>query len=335
MSLFVRSSSAAIAYPPTETTVTTAHLSMNRSIPLLTSALLVSFGMSALLPVAAHGTESHLLLTAQADMSGAIANVGAQLNIEDRIQGDLADIEQSYTFEGKQNEMIVIYVEAIQGSEYFTSLSVIDSEGEQVQGRPVYHGGLDFAESGGRHRVFLLPKSGTYRINFKGDAYESPSPDISTPPVPVDFLLKARLAPYIERLIIHASNLLDEERYSEAIPILDLATEEDPTQPLPYLVRALARVAPALDEIDESQLSDDVDHFVLIYGAFEGIVPETQLMVIEDIKDADIALNALYAAETITPEEADVPAGFLTEAAAFLATGVVSDELREIVGNNF
>ncbi|MEM6452677.1 MAG: hypothetical protein AAF703_20465 [Cyanobacteria bacterium P01_D01_bin.105] len=322
---------------------------MNRSISLLTL-----FSVFSILPVSAYAfTPANILKNSPLDTSPldnppqlaqVYANnpiaVDSPLNIEELIVGeaDSLVVEREYTFRGKQNQMIVVYLEKSQGHPFNAAVTITDPTGRPVSAKNAYHDGLDLAETDGRHRVFLLPETGEYQISFSGETYaayyridgdETP-PSIPEDARPDEYLLRIRLAPYVERLIILGSRMMNEERHEEALAMFTLAIEERPEQPLPYIGRAFSHVSPVFDSIDESTF-ETKDEFSVVYEAFQGLSPEIQLLVIEDLRQAGMTINALIAAGKTSESKIDINPDIFIEGVTFLETGVASESLREMI----
>ncbi|MFK8182064.1 MAG: hypothetical protein AB8B99_01730 [Phormidesmis sp.] len=315
---------------------------MKQSINLLALA-----SLSVIFPASAYGLSPHVEspLAVQSGLpiaaavaqrpSGEMAEAADTLrvNIEDRIQGTSDSINREYTFQGNANEMIVVYVDALQGSLYDTSMLLVDAEGQAVASKPSYHQGLDLAETEGRHRIFLLPATGEYRLQFVPRTTD-PEYYETYPPETIDYLLRVRLAPYAERLIILGSRMMDEGHYEEAIDIFVLAIEESPEQPLPYVGRLIATAEPFLKALDEESLFDgEEDVFEVVYRLFQDLTPEIQVQLISDMRQTGTKLEALIVNGKTTVEQADLDPAILLDGAVFLETGVVSETMRNFFEN--
>lgn len=321
---------------------------MKQSISLLALA-----SLSVIFPSSAYGlspqVESPLALQSGLPIASTIASAVVQrpsvelaqaadtprVNIEDRIQGTSDSINREYTFKGNANEMIVVYVDALQGSLYDTSMLLVGSDGQEVASKPSYHQGLDLAETDGRHRIFLLPATGEYRLQFMPRSVD-PEYSEAYSPEPIDYLLRVRLAPYAERLIILGSRMMDEGRYEEAIDIFALAIEESPEQPLPYVGRLIATAEPFFEALEEESLFDgEEDEFEVVYRLFQDLDPEIQVQLISDMRQTGTKLEALIANGKTTVEQADIDPAVLLDGAVFLETGVVSETMINFFENGF
>lgn len=304
---------------------------MRKSISLLAS---LSFGL--LYPSAVYSLESPAVIaspaiaqTVDADFEASELAITSELALEERIQDLASGDSREYTFRGNANELIVVYIEASRGYSYSIRASIIDADGEQVEGEYAYHEGLDFAEYKGRHTAFLLPQTGEYRLVITNQEYTGESVQSS------EYLVRARVAPYVERLMIYGLELIDEERFEEAISVFGMAIEESPEQPLPYMARALSYAIPRFEDLGSDDFSEDADEFEVVYDVFSRIDAETQALIVSDMKQSATVMNALIDEGKITLEDVDIHPGLLSEGAAFFETGVASVRLRELFNDFF
>ena len=302
---------------------------MNKSFSLITCISLSILFPSAVYSLeAANATERSL--TAQISEQDVSVSSAARIDIEDRIQGTPESLTREYTFQGNENELVVAYREAIQGSRFATEITITAPSGEPVAGRYSSHMGLNLNELDGTHQIFLLPETGEYQLTFKRRLPEEVALE-AVPTEPEEYLLRARLAPYSERQFIHAFNLLDDERYEEATAAFTLAIEADPAQPLPYIGRIMSYSLPVIDTVDDSEYLQEEDFFSATYRIFQRFNAETQATITSDLRQAGVTTNLLLEEGKTTLEKIEIAPDIFAEGADFLETGETTEEFEESI----
>ncbi|MEO1387721.1 MAG: hypothetical protein AAFV85_10150 [Cyanobacteria bacterium J06634_6] len=247
-------------------------------------------------------------------------------SIEDTLQGT-GELSREYRFTGTANEIVVVYWELDNGSYYYPEVELYDATGTAVDMDYNYPEEMFWEESDGRHVHFLLPTTGEYRLVFTSESVQAEGD--------FDYLLRARVASYYERLMIAADNL----SYEESLPLLALAIEQEPDLPAPYLQRLLgqaeilfeseafeARIA-ELAEINPAENPGVL--YEAIYETFKTLDDESQAMAISDLRQvgrtfALAVRNGQTEAEGLPPE---VFAGI----ADFLETGEPTDAITQLL----
>ena len=275
------------------------------------------------------------------------SDVSAELrvSIEERLAAASGAIAREYTFVGNANELLVLYIEDNAESDSLENnyspmiesiVELYSPAGQKLQERYDYPEDFDFQETEGSHLVFSLPETGTYRLVFEADTASK-----GGEAAPVDFLLKARVADYYERLLIFAHERFNQDRYEEALSFLDLATEQSPGRPASYLARVATYAemlfeAPdfyeQLDLIDTNSGDEEaVDAFIaLVYERFSTLERNEQSTIVNDLR----LLEGLYKRAIVNGEfepETGFEPSLFADTANFLATGVPNDAIKQIL----
>ncbi len=257
------------------------------------------------------------------------------VNIDDQIQLDesiaYGDLIRDYTFTGNANDLIVAYWNADNGVNYGASVSLYGDEGNVIDEGGDYSEAIDFSEYNGRHRTFLLPATGTYRLAFSRQPAnyqlsmdgEAVSDNVSS------YLLRVRAASDYERLTVFANASVDEERWQDALDMFTAAIAQSPDQPFPYIGRLWSQGGLALDGmgLDEFNVTGPED----LYALYETLDASAQAQVIFDLKKFEETMAVVMDEENLTEDELDIELAFFSAIAQYFETGEQPEYLRSLV----
>lgn len=295
------------------------------------ASLWILMALGVWLPPSASAAMVAEVETEQLSVETAVAGV----DIEERLESNAGMIAREYTFAGNANEVIVLYVENYEiGSDAPKVLNLYGPTGQQIFEHYDYPEDMDFVETEGTHRVFLLPETGSYRLQFEAEAMA-----VEGTPTPIDFLLKVRVADYFERLMISAYEEFNEERYEETLSLLALATEQSPSSPASYWGRIFtyaeilfespdfyAQIEALNANFETAEAEDRL--FSLIHERFMTLGETAQSSVIKDLR----LLEGLYKRAIANGDtEAELEPELFVEVATFLETGVSNAAIRQLL----
>ena len=243
--------------------------------------------------------------------------------IEERFENGQMAAARHYTFQGNENELVVIYYESAPYSfaAYYHDISLQTASGRQVGVESNFYGTrFGFEEQDGRHQMFLLPETGEYELVVKpGHIFQE---DIAAQQQ--SYVLKVRIADALERFLIAGNHKFIEEDYLAAADLFGQAASYAPDQADPYISRLLAHASYAfyLDDSISNSVSG-TEGFPVIY---DRLSPEQQSTVLADLRRLKGLLQAV-----IESGESDLD-GFdpqlAEDMAIYLETGTASEPLQ-------
>lgn len=243
--------------------------------------------------------------------------------IEERFESGQMTAEHRYTFQGNENELVVIYYESTPDyfAAYYHDISLQTASGRQVGVDSNFYGTqFSFEEQDGRHQMFLLPETGEYELVVKpGHIFQE---DIAVQQQ--SYILKVRIADALERFLIAGNHKFIEEDYLAAADLFSQAASYAPDQAGPYIGRLLAHASYAfyLDDSVSNSVSG-TEGFQIIY---DRLSPEQKSTVLADLRSIESLLQAV-----IESGESDLD-GFdpqlAEDMAIYLETGIASEPLQ-------
>ncbi|MEL6353450.1 MAG: hypothetical protein AAFR58_17120 [Cyanobacteria bacterium J06627_28] len=250
--------------------------------------------------------------------------------IEDRFNSGRMTAERSYTFQGNENELVVIYFES--APDYFAS-SYYNISLQTASGRLVgtesnlYSTQLSFEEQNGTHQMFLLPETGEYELAINPIRIFRDIGPSNIVEQTHSYLVKVRVADASERFLIAGNHKLIAEDYLAAAEIFSQAASYAPDQSGPYMGRLLAYASHAffLDDSIGNGISG-TEGFQIIYDRLSS---EQQSTVLLDLRRLGGILQAV-----IDSGESDLD-GFdpqlAEDMAIYLETGTASEPLQTVM----
>ena len=300
------------------------------SVGLISTGL---FSSTVFAPSAVHAANEPTVLAMEPSTENSRAS---DINIEERFQTD-EPVKREYLLSAQAGEAIIVYSEKNDGRPYSVRVSLFDENGQQVPNNYAYVEGVRFDEWSGRHDSFRLPTTGNYRLVF--EAGDLDFGEDSAEPSQDHYLLRARVASYLEERIMEVTDAFDDERYDDAIASLEKAIAHDPEHPLAYLGRVIAyyeKTAEAYEEPEDFSNRSEEDELSRAYMLFQSLTPEQQQTVISDLRRSGEGYLAAIERGEMTVEEMEGldPALFI-DAAEFVETGVPPERLVNFIENEW
>lgn len=247
-----------------------------------------------------------------------------QLDIEERFEAVENEQLLDYRFAGNENEIIVIYTEANDGSSFSEPNLLFSSEGglTPAQGYLYYPADLDFNESAGIHVAYRLPETGEYVLRMENELTNTATT-----------LRRIRSASYYERLMIAAVDKQFLERYDEAAQLFGLAIAQRPEQPTPYASRITVYGIKVLEnsevQAELEGIEDPGEIIEIMHTSFLTLEADEQALMIDDLKQVATVYEQAIAngdieADYINPED-------LIGLSEFLETGVSNEAIQRLL----
>ena len=301
------------------------------------SATLLAIGIGLLTPTASHTIEplsyepsSQSSLAQTAVTSAAFPRLDEQ-GFNERIQSD-GQTPYEITFRGSENELVTVYYNAINGiSSHGARVHLyLEATGEEIYTNERYIRETNLDELEGHHRTYRLPTTGEYRLAFHGNLLRHQENE----PALKEYLLKLRVAPYFERLMMHINKLFIEDEYEAVMPFLAEAIAQQPDHPLPYFSRAFAQGAIAWNnQPDEFIEQIDEDRPAALSVLFESLSAEEQQQLLSDLRRTSENYLQLVEVGHSPAEELGFEPRRFAELADYLETGTLSEEIRDLINS--
>jgi len=279
--------------------------------------------IGATFPMAAYANEA--IDTNEASQLGeASTSRAARLDIEVTLsQTEDEPLTYERTFSGNENEVVVAYWESndfLHGSD----VVLYDAVGQLVR-EVDYPRDILIDEFDGRSRAFLLPATGEYRFVFTS-ASEQSLGEVNEG----EYLLRLRVASFYERAMMLAVERLDNDDFDGARSGFELAIEQRPESPMPYVGRLITMwyvTAAVFNEVGlpESHTLDG------LYQLYQSLDAAEQATVLSDLQQIFVNFMAAVDAGVVETDTLDLDVSLIGDFADYLKTGEASEALRESI----
>lgn len=287
--------------------------------------------LGALFPVAAHSLDGELETSTRPDnllqrlIDGAAPrSVETAVSIEEQVQFEAVEagavvgdgLTREYTFTGSENDLIVVYWESSDEENRGVYAELYDDAGQLIEAGRNYEKGTDFSEFRGRHRTFLLPQSGSYRLVFGAYGDDGFATD---PSEGREYLLRVRVATEYDQVMVSASEAMKLDSFEEAVAMFSQAIAQRPGQPLPYFGRMFAQAG--LVQEAAGLTENDVRGPEDLYKLYQAMDVETQQQVLSDLQQVEAAIVGVMESEKLTEEDLELDVELFGAIAQYFKTG--------------